>query len=366
MSSIDSSIRTAVATTDRRALIQQLVHKLDENEVLLTDWCPEDDATVRIAADWPRSIHPFYDRGPGGAPDPLLVMETVRQAGLLTCHAQHAIPLDHRFGWERLEFELSPGSAVLDERRIQVEVRSCDLVRRGNRITRLTLDYQVSQDGRPLARAGCVVSLLDERVYRRLRGAAGIDPMTAFARALPPAPPIPARQVGRHRAEDVMLGLATTRRHVSPDAQAVWSLRIDTRHPVLFDHPVDHAPGTALIEAARQAARALFHPVPTRVSALSCAFKRYIELDRPCLVEALRLPAEPGEPARVRVRFRQDDGEPACTADFTVSPAAPGPRTVKHTRVGATRSHVRRLHTDPTSHSTGGDPCQRTHPASTA
>ncbi|WP_260845011.1 AfsA-related hotdog domain-containing protein [Streptomyces sp. SLBN-31] len=49
-----------------------------------------------------------------------------------------------------------------------------------------------------------------------------------------------------------------------------WQLRVDTRHPVLFDHIVDHVPGMLLIEAARQAATAtLGHttlPSPSPVS----------------------------------------------------------------------------------------------------
>ncbi|WP_281275492.1 AfsA-related hotdog domain-containing protein [Saccharothrix australiensis] len=32
-----------------------------------------------------------------------------------------------------------------------------------------------------------------------------------------------------------------------------WLPRVDRRHPVLFDHPVDHVPGMALQEAGRQA-----------------------------------------------------------------------------------------------------------------
>ncbi|MFF8732844.1 AfsA-related hotdog domain-containing protein [Streptomyces sp. NPDC015171] len=33
-----------------------------------------------------------------------------------------------------------------------------------------------------------------------------------------------------------------------------WQLRIEQDHPVLFGHPVDHAPGMLLLEALRQAA----------------------------------------------------------------------------------------------------------------
>ncbi|BFV55060.1 hypothetical protein KCMC57_up01640 [Kitasatospora sp. CMC57] len=54
-------------------------------------------------------------------------------------------------------------------------------------------------------------------------------------------------------------------------------------HPVLFDHPVDHAPDMLLLEATRQAARATHPALPV---AMDAAFFRWVELDAPCWITA--------------------------------------------------------------------------------
>ncbi|NEC10620.1 AfsA-related hotdog domain-containing protein, partial [Streptomyces sp. SID7909] len=89
-----------------------------------------------------------------------------------------------------------------------------------------------------------------------------------------------------------------------PVAPGRWPLRLDTGHPTLFGRPNDHVPGILLLEAARQAANATvpgFLPVTLRSD-----FLRYVELDRPCWIEATTAPAG------VRVRAVQD-GEPVFT-----------------------------------------------------
>lgn len=68
-----------------------------------------------------------------------------------------------------------------------------------------------------------------------------------------------------------------------------WQLRLDTRHPVLFDHMVDHVPGMVLLEAARQAATATLGHASLPL-AVTSQFQRYVELDAPCLIEAHRIP----------------------------------------------------------------------------
>ncbi|WP_306430798.1 AfsA-related hotdog domain-containing protein, partial [Streptomyces sp. 2R] len=106
---------------------------------------------------------------------------------------------------------------------------------------------------------------------------------------------------GRGRAEDVVLSESSR--------EGVWELRVDTRHPTLFQRPNDHVPGMLLLEAARQAACLAagdggFVPAEGRTH-----FHRYAEFGSPCSIGAEVLPcAVPGE-ARVRVTGHQD-GEP--------------------------------------------------------
>lgn len=68
-----------------------------------------------------------------------------------------------------------------------------------------------------------------------------------------------------------------------------------------------------MLEAARQAANAVrpgrdFLPV-----SLEAAFLRYVELDRPCWIEAWVVPADTRSTTRVHVRATQD-GEPVFTS----------------------------------------------------
>ncbi|MEV6618691.1 AfsA-related hotdog domain-containing protein [Streptomyces sp. NPDC051051] len=79
----------------------------------------------------------------------------------------------------------------------------------------------------------------------------------------------------------------------------------------MFDHPVDHVPGLALLEAADQAARALLSPASLAPTAIEATYWRYVEFDQPCRIEAESL-AEPGS---VRVTGVQE-GEPAFRVDF--------------------------------------------------
>jgi hypothetical protein len=81
---------------------------------------------------------------------------------------------------------------------------------------------------------------------------------------------------------------------------------VDTRHPVLFDHPVDHVPGMLLMEAARQATAATLERSSFVPLGMASEFKRYVELDEPCLIEARRLPRTESGDDRVLVTGHQD------------------------------------------------------------
>ncbi|WP_405881714.1 AfsA-related hotdog domain-containing protein [Streptomyces sp. NBC_00169] len=107
----------------------------------------------------------------------------------------------------------------------------------------------------------------------------------------PHHPPPPHRT---HRTPDRRPHLPHRRRpHPHPHPHT-WQLRTDTRHPVLFDHPVDHIPGMVLLEAARQATTAhLGHP--TLPLTLTTTFTNYAELDTPCHLQThTTTPTTPG------------------------------------------------------------------------
>ncbi len=68
-------------------------------------------------------------------------------------------------------------------------------------------------------------------------------------------------------------------------------MRVDTSHSFFFEHAVDHVPGLALIEAARQFGLAVAHryyEVPMDyvflLSGMNVGFTRLIELDQPAFI----------------------------------------------------------------------------------
>lgn len=255
---------------------KEYVHRAAVAEVMLTGWARLDETRFLVHGQWPRS-HVFFTPGADGAHDPTIAAETIRQAGLLLCHAELGVPLDYRFLMHDLRFHVHPDRLAVGDRpaSLEIEVRCTEVRRRAGTVYKLAYEATVLRDGALAATGGATTSTVSPRVYERMRdagtrGTPGL-PTPAGTAADP-------RAVGRSRADDVVL---------SPgDAPNRWLLRVDPRHPVLFDHPVDHVPGMALIEAARQAAVAAAGGPAARILGMTVRFDRYAELDAPCVIEA--------------------------------------------------------------------------------
>ncbi|MFH8343987.1 ScbA/BarX family gamma-butyrolactone biosynthesis protein [Streptomyces sp. NPDC018045] len=283
---------------------RQYVHRSAASEVFLTGWRRAGADTWVVRAQWPRA-HSFY-RPVDGLHDPMLLVETVRQASILLSHVAHGVPLDHPIIWQDLRYSLTPEALRVTGSPAEVELHITDHgpLHRGRRPAGARLRYRVLRGGTDLATAELHFSCHTPAVYRRLRGEYG-DLQRANARTLALAEPVAPRLVARDRTGDVVL---------SPTGRANrWQLRVNTAHPVLFDHPVDHAPGMLMVEAARQAAHAAAGPAFALPAAMECSFHRYGELDAPCWVEVT--PA--GHDARHRLLLDitvQQHGRPVFTA----------------------------------------------------
>ncbi|MEV6018218.1 MULTISPECIES: ScbA/BarX family gamma-butyrolactone biosynthesis protein [unclassified Streptomyces] len=374
------------ATGSLTPVPQSYTHKTRPEEVLLRDWERTGPDAFTVTAQWPRD-HAFY-RTRHGLLDPMLLSETIRQTLPLLSHGAYAVPLGHQLLWQDLDWHLvdpapeipagpeapatahttpesgpeapatghtapesgpeapatghtapesgpegpvalssdpsdpptgSQARAALyagsDPAPALVELRiTCPKVTyRRDRAAAIALRVEVLRDGAPFAVAHSRFTIQDRAVYERLRGRyADIGAV----RVLPLSPPASPRPVGRDGFEDVVLSPTHT-----PDR---WQLRTDTTHPILFDHPVDHAPGMLLLEAARQAAQALAHPEATVAVGMESVFTRYAELDAPCWILADALaPDSLGRP-RVRVTARQNDRD-IFTSTVTLAPV-PDPR----------------------------------------
>ncbi|GKQ37408.1 ScbA/BarX family gamma-butyrolactone biosynthesis protein [Streptomyces sp. A012304] len=259
---------------------RQLVHRAAVAETLLTGWRRVGTDRFTVTAQWPRAhgLHVSSDRS---AYDPLLVVETIRQGGTLITHTEYDVPLDRQFVLQRFQVttvagKLGVGALPAEP---EVELFFTDLQYRGRHPAAARYTARVLRDGERVATADVAFTCVSEPVYRRLRGGRTPDTVTA----LPVPPGVPAADVGRALAADVVLT------EPAPGRGDRRRLRVDTAHPVFFDHPLDHVPGMLLLEAARQAA--LLRTGGERSpNAYDAVFHRYAELDEPLWIEAVEGP----------------------------------------------------------------------------
>jgi hypothetical protein len=301
-----SDLRYASFTT---TVPKELVHRASVSEVMLTDWEFKAEDQFVVTAQWPRR-HSFYATVED-CHDPLIVAETIRQAGILLGHAEYGVPLDYRFLMWDLAIVVKPQHMLVDAApaTLSIEITCKDVKRRRGDLSGLRYEALIFRNGHLAATGGARFTCVSPAVYERLRA-----PRSGAAiRPIPLTAPLAPQDVTRLSPTDVVLSPA--------DEPGQWQLRVDTRHPVLFDHPVDHIPGMLLLEAARQAVVAhMGRPcLPLDVTA---EFTRYGELDAPCLIKVHPMPGpHPAGTERVLVTGHQED-----TLVFrTVVAAAPPP-----------------------------------------
>jgi hypothetical protein len=251
----------------------QLVHRAAVAETFLTGWSRTAADRFSVSAQWPRThgLHVSADRS---AYEPLLVVETVRQSGTLIAHTEYDVPMDHHFVLQEFDVDTVPGHLAVGVVPAEpvVEVAFTEVQYRGRRPVAARYTADVIHGGDRVATAHVAFSCTGDSVYRRLRG--GRTPATVSP--LPVPSPLPPAAVGRALPEDVVLAPA--------DGSDRWQLRVDTAHPVFFDHPLDHVPGMLLLESARQAVWARTPGAGLPVS-FRIAFHRYAELDEPTWIE---------------------------------------------------------------------------------
>ncbi|MFJ6985384.1 MULTISPECIES: ScbA/BarX family gamma-butyrolactone biosynthesis protein [unclassified Streptomyces] len=252
---------------------RQLVHRAAVAETFLTDWRRTGDDRFTVSAQWPRA-HGLHVSPDWTAYDPLLVVETIRQAGTLISHTEYDVPLDQQFVLQEFQVDteadgLGVGPLPAEP---EVELVFTDVQYRGRRPAGARYAAYVLRDGKRVATADVAFTCVSGPVYRRLRGGRTAETVTA----VPVPDGVPAEAVGRALPTDVVLA--------PTDRTDRWQLRVHTAHPVFFDHPLDHVPGMLLLESARQAAR-LSLPAEHPTGAYHAVFHRYGELDAPIWIE---------------------------------------------------------------------------------
>ncbi|MFI9754717.1 ScbA/BarX family gamma-butyrolactone biosynthesis protein [Streptomyces collinus] len=285
---------------------KEFVHRASVAEVMLTDWERKEDHQFAVMAQWPRG-HSFFT-AVNGRHDPLIAAETLRQAGALLAHAEYGVPLGHHFLMWDLSLTVWPehllvGSAPAS---LDIDVVCSDIKMRRGDLAGFRYQTVMRRAGHVVATGGASFTCMAPKVYQRLRAGR----LNSAGPQLPLTAPTAPQSVGRVSPMDIVL---------SPVGQeGRWQLRVDTRHPVLFEHPVDHIPGMMLLEAARQATVATMGECATPLS-VTAEFSRYAELDTPCVIEARRLPRT-GHEESVDVTGHQND---ELVFRSTVTVAAP-------------------------------------------
>lgn len=253
MSTYPTSDATTVAETGpptglswSRTVDRRLVHRDALAEVLLTDVQRIDSTRFAVAAQWPRS-HRVYRPDATGRPDPMLVLETVRQVGLAVSHLGFAVPADHQALMADIEFafDTDPGLGWPQHAvGVSIAVECVDIRSRHDLVNHLTVRLRCFVQGRRVATGSGTVNWLPAARYQALRR------RTRPPRVVRPSDqPLPAASRYRSGSDSLI---------AAPDADFPRRrLLVPLEHPVYFDHPLDHVPGLLLIDAAWQAASQL-------------------------------------------------------------------------------------------------------------
>ncbi|MGL5865502.1 MAG: ScbA/BarX family gamma-butyrolactone biosynthesis protein [Dermatophilaceae bacterium] len=263
------AVGAATAPLDYSCTVDRtLVHRRSLAEVFITDLAGSEGHTIRAAAQWPRQ-HPYFDTG-DGVYCLLLGAETFRQATIAGLHQAGLAALDDQFVMKRMGVAWIGEPPRIGDRPLDlvVTVRMTPTGPRG----RYDLQVTVADAGRDLMTGWGVVVMLRPAVYAALRRGRTEPGIRTDGDAT-----LDHAAVSRTRARDVVL---------AGSENGPWDLRVDTRHPSLFDHPADHVPGMLLFEAARQAA--LLTTGGQRVVSVGADFDAYVELDEPATVDLAR------------------------------------------------------------------------------
>ncbi|WP_405783736.1 ScbA/BarX family gamma-butyrolactone biosynthesis protein [Streptomyces sp. NBC_00859] len=279
---------------------REYVHRAAVSEVFLTGWERTDHDAFRVTAQWPR-FHSFY-ADDAGIYDPMLLCETIRQTFPLLAHAAYAMPMGYALSWSRFHYSVNPQGLDIREEPAEIELRvRCNDIQLHRTIpARMSMHVEAFRDQQLIAvsetRFGCHAPNVYQRLRRGRHDARTL--MKTAGASLADAPASPA-QAGRPRLRDVVLS--------QTDSTDAWQLRIDTAHPIFFDHPLDHAPGMLLLEAVRQCAHATTEATPSIVTGLDITFNQYVEFDAACLLRTFAGVASDQTSTTVSVEAHQND-----------------------------------------------------------
>lgn len=280
-----------------RTVSRALVHRWALSEVFLTDSVATGEGTFTAAAQLPLSHGYFRDHVSGRSfHDPLLVLESCRQAVTYASHLHEEVPHDTTFMVTSWTLDITEPEALRCGERpgeLRMDAEVTERGRRGGRLRRLAFAMDLRLDGRTLGRLTMDTNCTPTDQYHALRRMQrGTTVPTAFTLPAEPAgvPVDPARVRRLDPANTVLdavqLGPGTLTARLSPRTH---------RNRSMYDHPYDHVPAMVFSEAARQCALLLgLEDTATqetdagRVLRLHGRFLKFAELDAPVHLTAAR------------------------------------------------------------------------------
>ncbi|MCW8375473.1 ScbA/BarX family gamma-butyrolactone biosynthesis protein [Streptomyces justiciae] len=275
----DAAAEAAARLRYDATVSRTLVHRTSVAEVFVTDSAAIGEETFLVAAQLPRG-HLIGENAP--MYDYTLLIEVVRQAGVLVAHEHLDVELGSAFifrslnlrtvGLTQLRIGATPAHVLVT---MTVHPRR----NKAGRIQGFTFSGNVALDGQVAMSGNGALLIVSQRAYRTLRAKRRT---AATDLALPRFTPAAPSAVGRSEARNVVI----TAPVVASEARVSAQLVLDASHPHMFDHPLDHVPGHLQMEAARQlaiAAVAQLHGLSPRtltISAIETEFTDYAELDQ--------------------------------------------------------------------------------------
>ena len=133
----------------QRTVDRALVHRNAIAEVLLTDIVQLDRTSFEVAAQWSRS-HRVYRPDQDGRHDPMLLLETVRQAGLALSHFGFGVPFEFKSVMHDVGFRTWPEAeprALHAATNVSIQVQCENVVMRGDQLRSMTVVLAMSADG---------------------------------------------------------------------------------------------------------------------------------------------------------------------------------------------------------------------------
>jgi hypothetical protein len=317
---------------DTRTIDRTLVHREALGEVFLTGSHPSGEDSYHATAQLPRSHAYFGDhllRPPRY--DPLLLLESCRQAALAGSHLHYGVPPDHKFILTRLALRITAPDELLIGQNpsvLDMQATTHDRKVRDGVVTGLDHALRLAVDGNQVGQAEVGLRFKSPEAYRKLRldaRAGDPPPMSSATEPPPPALPLYPAFVGRTDPANVLLLGA----RAVDDQHASAMLRMPGEHPSFFDHAQDHLPGMVLAEGARQLAVHLvleaygLSVAKMILTGIDATFTRFGELEAQTrLVATADGDGSRAFPIQVDV---QQNGEVISRLDCTLSPTAAWP-----------------------------------------